>query len=53
MKTKTQEAPRCTCGAVKPYRRAYACRDCWNRLTEGFKTALVKRNAPQRSLRLT
>jgi hypothetical protein len=25
---------KCTCGAVLPYRRAYACLKCWERIKE-------------------
>jgi hypothetical protein len=39
----------CRCGREKPYRRAYACRQCWDALTDSFKAALAK---ARHSLRL-
>lgn len=40
---------KCSCGMLKPYRRAYACFKCWSALSGGIKAALKK---AQKSLRL-
>lgn len=42
----------CSCGKPKPYRRAYACRVCWNALVPAMRLALETNQKDQRTLRL-
>jgi hypothetical protein len=35
---------KCSCGGEKPYRRAYGCKECWERLGEQGQEMVVRQN---------
>lgn len=36
---------KCTCGDLRPYRRAYACKKCWAKLSDLFKSGIVTKRS--------